>query len=256
MNGIRLSVLALVISGVLSAPVYATGIPTADGVQATNMLTQYQQMLKDAETQLQQLNTAIQSYEQQVLQYKQQLLDSAKPLTDLYKSASDLYKQGNTLYSDAQSIYSKATNAKQYIDDNFGSKTFWEDCLLSGCDPTNQMQITTQEIARTSDDMIGTTIAITDRVIQNTDDLDTIMNGQKSAQGTNDLISKGNEVNATNGKMLADLTKMTAQKYADEETEKKARETRFKASIAKTKQNINNLKVTMYDDPLPIPQFE
>lgn len=242
----KFALCSFIASFVIASQAQATGIPTADAVQATNMLQQYKQSLEDMANQVEQLSTQIKQYEQQVLQYKQQMLDAAKPVTDLYKSISDLYNIGNSLYNDANSIYQKATDASNFINENYGSKAFWENCVLTGCDPTSQLQKAFADSSRASQEVLADSVAITKRTAQNMDDLNSMAQGLKDESGTNALLQRNAEITAKVGTVLADATQRDADEAAAKAREKLAAQAFIQAQAAgiKSRSQLNQKTVS------------
>ena len=233
-------------AGSFSSVALATGIPTVDAVQSANMITSFQQQLKDYSMQLDQLNQQIQSYEQQITAYKQQLQDAAKPLSDMWGSVSDLYQKGNKIYEDVNSIYASATSAKKYLDDNYGSAEFWENCVLTGCDPTSQLKLAYTETEKTTNDVIATSLGVSERMDKNFDAMNNIVGALKDDPGINASIQENVKATAMVGKEIAELTKAIAQKNAQEAAREKAEQAEIDAINAAHKRAADNLKVEKF----------
>ena len=127
------TILALFMSGILSiSQVHASGIPVVDGSNLNQNLQNYIQDLKNYQQYLT-------DYAKQLEMYERQVKDATRPYTEVF---SDVYSGFSRVRQIADGISNMRNNYNStmaYIKANYGDSDFWKNCVMTGCDPTNQL---------------------------------------------------------------------------------------------------------------------
>lgn len=218
----------------------ATGILTADVAALTQHILSAAQQLSELKNQLEQQVTA---YNKQVEQWTQQMKDAAAPLQTLYESVHTLYSSGNALIGEVNGLYAQASNLQGYIDTQFGSADWWEQCALSGCDPTSQLKLAYNEAYNSIDSAIKYAGNATAAVEKNAQVLVKI--SQDTDRGTNQTLGKIQEAEIANGLTLAQMAKDQSAYHVammNQEKEKKAAD---QAALIRVSNMLDNQKTTI-----------
>lgn len=110
----------------------ASGFPTFDGANLTQLLQQMLQQAKDYSNQLEQL-------EQLKNQYTQQMKDAAKPFTDTFNTANQIIGTGMKAYDYVNGLYGNFQDVNSYIKNSSGSWEEWQQCALNpSCNPMDK----------------------------------------------------------------------------------------------------------------------
>ncbi len=123
----------------------ASGFPTFDGANLTQLLQQMLQQAKDYSNQLEQL-------EQLKNQYTQQMKDAAKPFTDTFNTANQIIGTGMKAYDYVNGLYGNFQDVNSYIKNSSGSWEEWQQCALnSGCNPMDKAFEALQRVGQLSE---------------------------------------------------------------------------------------------------------
>lgn len=123
----------------------ASGFPTFDGANLTQLLQQMLQQAKDYSNQLEQL-------EQLKNQYTQQMKDAAKPFTDTFNTANQIIGTGMKAYDYVNGLYGNFQDVNSYIKNSSGSWEEWQQCALNpSCNPMDKAFGALQRVGQLSE---------------------------------------------------------------------------------------------------------
>lgn len=123
----------------------ASGFPTFDGANLTQLLQQMLQQAKDYSNQLEQL-------EQLKNQYTQQMKDAAKPFTDTFNTANQIIGTGMKAYDYVNGLYGNFQDVNSYIKNSSGSWEEWQQCALNpSCNPMDKAFEALQRVGQLSE---------------------------------------------------------------------------------------------------------
>jgi hypothetical protein len=225
----------------------ASGFPTFDGANLTQMLQQMLQQAKDYSNQLEQL-------EQLKNQYSQQMKDAAKPFTDTFNTANQIIGTGMKAYDYVNGLYGNFQDVNSYIKNSSGSWEEWQQCALNpSCNPMDKAFEALQRVGMLSEgaSAVAAETANTLHTTITSSVFDQQNAALNSAQGERGVLQSMGQ-NAV-AKAKSDATYQVAvlknleainNEIAEQKKERVAINEHYQANYKKNKEKLDNTKAT------------
>lgn len=225
----------------------ASGFPTFDGANLTQLLQQMLQQAKDYSNQLEQL-------EQLKNQYTQQMKDAAKPFTDTFNTANQIIGTGMKAYDYVNGLYGNFQDVNSYIKNSSGSWEEWQQCALNpSCNPMDKAFEALQRAGQLSEgaSAVAAETANTLHTTITSSVFDQQNAALNSAQGERGVLQSMGQ-NAV-AKAKSDATYQVAvlknleainNEIAEQKKERVAINEHYQANYKKNKENLDRTKAT------------
>lgn len=225
----------------------ASGFPTFDGANLTQLLQQMLQQAKDYSNQLEQL-------EQLKNQYTQQMKDAAKPFTDTFNTANQIIGTGMKAYDYVNGLYGNFQDVNSYIKNSSGSWEEWQQCALNpSCNPMDKAFEALQRAGQLSEgaSAVAAETANTLHTTITSSVFDQQNAALNSAQGERGVLQSMGQ-NAV-AKAKSDATYQVAvlknleainNEIAEQKKERVAINEHYQANYKKNKEKLDNTKAT------------
>lgn len=240
-------VCSMLLLGACENTATASGFPTFDGANLTQLLQQMLQQAKDYSNQLEQL-------EQLKNQYTQQMKDAAKPFTDTFNTANQIIGTGMKAYDYVNGLYGNFKDVNSYIKNSSGSWEEWQQCALNpSCNPMDKAFEALQRVGQLSEgaSAVAAETANTLHTTINSSVFDQQNAALNSAQGERGVLQSMGQ-NAV-AKAKSDATYQVAvlknleainNEIAEQKKERVAINEHYQANYKKNKEKLDSTKAT------------
>ena len=130
------------------------------------------------------------------------------PGIEVFQDVSDQYRNLSRSVNNISSAINNANNTVNYIKEHFGDSAYWEQCVTSGCDPTNMINSAYNAVHNALDNAISMSSEIAKMSSETQAEINSVINragGAGSDEGINASLVRLNELQGLNSQLMSQL---------------------------------------------------